>query len=78
MSCFSYVTANLSQRELGLRLREMLRDKNHAPSLTDVQLEVTDTEWQMLYAYNKKINMLMKCNRSVMIMKKCKKKSEKW
>ena len=27
---------------------------------------------------DKKINMLMKCNRSVMIVKKCKKKSKKW
>ena len=35
-------------------------------------------EWQMLCAYNKKINMLLKCNRGVMIMKKMQKEMKKY
>ena len=34
--------------------------------------------WQMLCAYNKKINMLLKCNRGVMIMKKMQKEMKKY
>ena len=72
MSCFSYVTANLSQRELGSpieRNASMTRITRQVPRTSDLKLWIQNGKCCVRIT---KINMLMKCNRSVMIVKKCK------
>ena len=70
MSCFSYVTANPSNASIEDRM--IFADPGVGCS------SYYGYRIAMLCAYGKKINMLIKCNRGVMIMKKkCKKISKK-